>query len=149
MTERIHKRAAKAVAIHDGWVLTITTGAHVELPGGGIEPGETPEQALAREVREETGHTVTTARWLIELGLLRPAREDPTRLFDLTVTYYTATVGRDTVPLALTDREADAGYTPEWLPIPDALTTLADGTRTGASPLAWMDLAAVHEALRR
>lgn len=34
------------------------------LPGGGLEVGETPEQAAIREAREETGYEITIDRYI-------------------------------------------------------------------------------------
>ncbi len=46
------------------------------VPGGRIEPGETDEQAVIREVREETGLKVTCGRLLGAAVLRRDSRRD-------------------------------------------------------------------------
>lgn len=52
-----------AAIIHDGegWLLLHekASGEGWSLPAGAIEPGETPQEAVTREVREETGLVVT------------------------------------------------------------------------------------------
>jgi 8-oxo-dGTP diphosphatase len=35
-----------------------------ELPGGKVEPGETAEEAVVREIREELGCEVSVSGWL-------------------------------------------------------------------------------------
>ena len=73
--EAVLRRQAKAddithlstgiAIIRDGKVLAVRRaagdylGGNYELPGGGIESGETFEEAVKREAREETGLEVT------------------------------------------------------------------------------------------
>jgi 8-oxo-dGTP diphosphatase len=74
--------SAKAVVVHDGRILVTrnrTPGDHRPdwyiLPGGGQHPGETLDETLVREVREETGIEVRPGRllWVRELiAALRP-----------------------------------------------------------------------------
>lgn len=54
-----------AVIEHDGKIFATKRGPNMslaglwEFPGGKIEAGETPQEALAREIQEELGCTVT------------------------------------------------------------------------------------------
>ncbi|RLP75218.1 NUDIX domain-containing protein [Mycetocola tolaasinivorans] len=67
---------------HSGWT----------LPGGGIDPGEDPADAVIREIREETGYEAEVIRLIGIDSLVTPAhrRLDPTRnvpLHNLRIVY--------------------------------------------------------------
>lgn len=70
------RRVAKVVAyvVHESRLLVFTHDgqpleiAGVQVPAGAIEPGEAPESAVVREVREETG---LSTRVVADLGIER------------------------------------------------------------------------------
>lgn len=58
-----HRLTVRAAIMRDDNLLLVEiddeTGLHYNLPGGGVEPGETIEQALHREMLEETTARIT------------------------------------------------------------------------------------------
>jgi 8-oxo-dGTP diphosphatase len=62
-------RVVAAIIHKDGKIFATQRGYgaykdYWEFPGGKIEPGETPEQALIREIREELATTIQVERFL-------------------------------------------------------------------------------------
>lgn len=119
MTRRRPRTAARTVLLDpDGRVLLIRSGdahrpdiAWWELPGGGLEPGESPAEAAAREVVEETGYT--DVRLGPPIGSLRHTWHFSNRSVDqLDVVFVAFLVGDDRQPQALTGGEIAE---PSWV----------------------------------
>ena len=62
--------ASRGVVLRDGKMLaSYAAAADVwMIPGGGVENGETPEEAVVREVQEETGYVVRPVRQFLTIS---------------------------------------------------------------------------------
>ena len=106
--------AASGIIVHDGALLLVQRGVAPgqgkwAVPGGRVEFGETLRAAVAREVREETGITVTVgefAGWVERIG------EEGTHFVILDFFAQPEPPGQTLVP---GDDAADA----MWVPIAD------------------------------
>lgn len=114
--------AARAVLLdRDGRAALICSGKHdfYTLPGGGIEPGETPERACLRELREETGCESEIIR---ELGFVDENRAQAD--YTQRSYYFLACVIGEPGELSLTQAELDEDTRLIWLPFDRAAELL-------------------------
>ena len=111
----------------------LSPGPDLQLPGGGIDPGESPLPALHREVYEETGWRIAAPR---RIGAFRRYTFMPE--YDLWAEklchIYMAR------PLRRVGPPLEAGHEALWLPAADAAAGLGNaGDRHFAARLAaWM-----------
>ena len=118
-THTFVRDSARSVIVRSGKVAMIRSRkyGYFKFPGGGIERGEDPVEAMIRETREEAGLLIVpeTVR---EYGLvhrIQKSDSDETECFVQDNYYYICDCRQETVTQELDGYEADEGYTLEFV----------------------------------
>ncbi len=118
-THSFTRNSARSIIIRDKKIAMIHSAKydHYKFPGGGIETGETPEEAMARETLEEAGLVVipSSVREYGYVHRIQKSDGDETECFIQDNFYYLCEVESSTAPQKLDGYEAEEAYTLEWV----------------------------------
>lgn len=122
LLESVSRYASRGVLIDDQLnvaMMYMSKHSLYKLPGGGIEAGETREEALLREIKEETGHE---AEIIYELGYIE---EHKCRNNFMQISYcFLAKARRSDSAASLSDSEKELGMVVTWMPVEEALDVM-------------------------
>ncbi len=116
-SKHIPRTAARAIVLNKGNIALIHISKHKyhKLPGGGVDPGESIQEALAREMLEEVGCTI---RVLGEVGEIIEHRTHENMV--QTSHCFLAEVVKEGKP-EFTPEEIEEGIELSWVPLDNAI----------------------------
>lgn len=110
--------SAYAIVIKDDCILLVPAFGGYTLPGGGLELGETIEEALIREVKEETGITVSSPELLgvkSNIFILPGVSEKGKNVQSILLYYRCEYVSGELSAEVFDETEKEFGGLPEWV----------------------------------
>ena len=120
------REAVRAIILEGHRLLMVYSPVNgdYKFPGGGIEPGESHEQALAREVQEECGAALAgIQKALGQVHEYDFAQEPEFEIFHMISSYFVCQVQAGQAELRLDDYEAELAFQPAWVDIDEAVQT--------------------------
>lgn len=149
-THTVVRNSARSIIIKDGKVAMIRSLEHdvYEFPGGGIEKGETPVEAMIRETMEETGLSVIPES-VKEFGYvhrIQKSVKDPTERFVQDNFYYLCEVSDEPASPPLDGSIKQASYLLEYAE-PDTAIEKNHNAKIGDIKTAFIRDARVLEVL--
>lgn len=126
--------SAYGIVIKDGKLLLLKQVNGYDLPGGGMDLGEKPEETVVREVKEETGITVKNPELLAIDSSFYLIYKTTDQFRHCLMMYYTCECeGGELSTAGFDSSEQDYAIGPEWLPL-DQLDDIKLGTSNDFRP---------------
>ena len=116
--------AVRAIVYREGKLLMVYSSVNgdYKFPGGGIEPGESFEQALGREIDEECGTSLTSIEYPFGKMITYPSASDVDYdIFKMISYYYCCSVSDRFGSQKLDAYESELGFKPEWVFVEQAI----------------------------
>ena len=118
----VHRQAARALVLHQGkYLMIFSKYGDYKFPGGGVKSGETPEDALCREVSEETGFDVKKESIQFTGRALERRKGHHTDIMLMESLYYECKVNIIPGERNLDDYEEEYGYEVIWMDLESAI----------------------------
>lgn len=139
LTELTWRPAVYGIIVRGDKILFVSERSFYHMPGGGVNLGETPEEAVVREVKEETGLDISNPKLVGSLStFFTPSHKNtPEKLMHVQslLLYYLCDVADGEVSLdGLEDDEREYGLAPEWVDIKE-LDNIAVGSTVDWRPI--------------
>ena len=115
---KLNKRTAvRAIIFNENKLLMVKSNlGDYKLPGGGVEKGESHEEAIKREVEEETGYVIKDVKEKIgEIVERKIDIKDNEAVFEMISHYYICNIKDDIKEKNLSDYEEELGFKEQWV----------------------------------
>ena len=144
ISNEVVRTAVRGILLRGDLILLIRTAkGDLKFPGGGLEENETFEEALIREIREETGYVNVKVKTDNPFAtyIERKIDEYDTQAIFESRSYYSFVnvIGEERINVMLDDYEEVLQFQAEWIPIKDAIIQNTYALFSEEEPNDWVE----------
>lgn len=119
----IRREAIRGIVFKNDSILMVRSNkGDYKFPGGGLNKGESHQETLIREIKEETGYQVNNIREKIgEITERKFDAYEENAIFEMISHYYICEISNEQIEQQLDDYELKLELLPEWVTVQQAV----------------------------